>query len=150
MQAAIRVIQTCTIIVTLSLCAVIATMTSTAIAYQTNLENLKTNEDYQIYFGPHKLYGPERPVIDKEYVRGLIITEAQKHGVDVDVALRIAACESQFDHLAQNPNSTAKGVYQFLDGTWEWIGGGDVYSPRDNIMMFMVYYKRYPEWWVCT
>lgn len=31
---------------------------------------------------------------------------------------RIAACESQNDPNARNPGSTAKGRFQFLDGTW--------------------------------
>lgn len=36
-----------------------------------------------------------------------------------DVKARIAWCESRNNPLAKNPNSTAKGIYQFLDGTWQ-------------------------------
>ena len=40
-------------------------------------------------------------------------------GVDTQFALSLAKCESQYDYKAKNPNSTARGVYQYLIGTWE-------------------------------
>lgn len=46
---------------------------------------------------------------------------------------RIKWCESRNDPLAQNPKSTADGLYQILDGTWEHFEcEGDKLNPDDN------------------
>jgi len=45
--------------------------------------------------------------------------------------------------------STAKGVYQFIDSTWEYTGGGDVLNERENIERFAMYFNQHPEWWEC-
>lgn len=42
-------------------------------------------------------------------------------GADFDTAMSIIACESAFDPEAANPTSTARGGWQFLKGTWEWV-----------------------------
>jgi hypothetical protein len=47
---------------------------------------------------------------------------ATYYGVDVDTALNIACAESQFVETAKNPHSTASGVYQWLDSSWELYG----------------------------
>ena len=54
---------------------------------------------------------------DRQEVVELIRYHAQLNQVDVDLALRIARAESQFKILATNKNSTAKGLFQILDGT---------------------------------
>ena len=51
-------------------------------------------------------------------IEDLIIFYAKQHGVDAARALRVARCESGLDPLARNPNSSAKGVFQFIDSTW--------------------------------
>ena len=43
---------------------------------------------------------------------------------DIDIILlaeKIIQCESGWDYTAQNPNSTAYGAGQFLDGTWNYV-----------------------------
>ena len=43
---------------------------------------------------------------------------------DIDIILlaeKIIQCESGWDYTAQNPNSTAFGAGQFLNGTWKYI-----------------------------
>jgi muramidase (phage lysozyme) len=35
--------------------------------------------------------------------------------------MSIISCESGFDPYAANPTSTARGLWQFLRGTWEWV-----------------------------
>ena len=43
---------------------------------------------------------------------------------DIDIILlaeKIIQCESGWDYTAQNPNSTAYGAGQFLNGTWKYI-----------------------------
>lgn len=37
---------------------------------------------------------------------------------------KIGICESKDDPVAKNPYSSAKGRFQFLDGTWKW------YAPK--------------------
>lgn len=43
---------------------------------------------------------------------------------DIDVILlaeKIIQCESNWDYTAQNPNSTAYGAGQVIDGTFQWF-----------------------------
>lgn len=79
-----------------------------------------------------------------------ISRQARSHGVSLEAALRIAKCESTFDQSAKNTNSTAKGVYQFLDGTWEYIqADGHQFDAKENIKQFMINYPKNPQWWEC-
>jgi soluble lytic murein transglycosylase-like protein len=39
-------------------------------------------------------------------------------GKDADMALRIAYCESRYNPLAKNKNSSASGVFQIIKATW--------------------------------
>lgn len=85
---------------------------------------------------------------DSMEVTDMIIAAALEHKVDVDHALQIAWCESSYNSTAQNPTSSAKGVYQFTDGTWGWIEAeGHQFDAKENIKQFMIWYKIYPEWW---
>lgn len=60
-------------------------------------------------------------------------------GVEVSEELyRIIACESSFNPDAKNPKSTAYGLCQFLDSTWEyvekkWAMDLNRYSPEDQL-----------------
>lgn len=65
---------------------------------------------------------------------------------------KIAMCESQNDPLADNPYSTAKGRFQFLDGTWKYyaqkLWGADwinknVLSYKDNTDLAWFVYTNY-------
>lgn len=70
---------------------------------------------------------------------------------------RIADCESQGNLYAKNPRSTAKGKYQFLDGSWRYYGQklwGDewvsknVFSERDQdeLAEYVVSVNGYKDW----
>ena len=49
---------------------------------------------------------------------------ARPHPADVEAALtRIMMCESGGNPTAQNPRSTASGLFQYLRGTWNGYGG---------------------------
>ena len=86
----------------------------------------------------------------KELVKNTIVSIADQYGVDYSVALSIADCESDFDMYANNPNSTAKGVFQFTDPTWKFIKAqGHQYDFRENIKQFFIWYPLHPEWWEC-
>lgn len=53
---------------------------------------------------------------------------------DAPVMYRVAEAESGFNPNARNPTSTAKGVFQILNGTWKAYGcTGDVLNAVDNI-----------------
>lgn len=70
--------------------------------------------------------------------------------VNPQLALKVIDCESKFDPHARNPHSTAKGLAQFLDGTWAWIKAPmtqeDTYW---SVVMFMKYYPTHGYWWEC-
>ena len=57
---------------------------------------------------------------------------------DISVFIRIARAESGLNQYAKNPKSTAKGIYQFIDGTWRHycLKDGNVYNFVDNIDCF--------------
>ncbi len=85
-----------------------------------------------------------------EEVKAEIIRQANLYGVSVKDALRIARCESTYVYNAKSKISTAKGVYQFIDGTWKWIGAeGHQYDYKENIKQFMIWYPKFPQWWEC-
>jgi hypothetical protein len=69
--------------------------------------------------------------------------------VNVATALRIADCESKTGTQLFNPNSSAKGIYQFIDKTWANYCEGDVLNADDNIKCFVKLYSTHPEWWQC-
>ena len=58
-------------------------------------------------------------------------------GANTDAALRVMACESGGNPNADNPRSTAAGLFQFLASTWERTTGeqypGNVYNGAANI-----------------
>jgi soluble lytic murein transglycosylase-like protein len=83
-----------------------------------------------------------------EIIRDEIVKQAEIYGIDVYEAIDIARCESNFRMRVKNPNSSAKGVYQFLDGTWEYINAsGHQFDFKENIKQFMIWWPVHPEWW---
>ena len=51
-----------------------------------------------------------------------------------DLAVNLAWLESRFDPFARSSRSTAKGIFQWLDGSWAALcPGGDVWKAEDNI-----------------
>lgn len=78
---------------------------------------------------------------------------SREAGIDEETAVRIAKCESTLNPLAKNKNSSASGLYQWTIGSWRWVGaekeGLDRFSADDSIAMFMKWYPRYPNWWLC-
>ena len=54
-----------------------------------------------------------------EEVKAEIVLKANLFNLDAEKMLKLANCESGFDYKAKNKKSTARGVYQYLIGTWE-------------------------------
>jgi len=86
---------------------------------------------------------------DKQEVQAMIIAMADEYGVNENDALRIANCESGYKHNAQNAVSSAGGVYQFIDSTWEAYGEGEKYNAYENIKSFMLLYPENAGMWEC-
>ena len=70
-------------------------------------------------------------------IKTLILEMCKEYEVNCLLAADLAEWESQLNPSAQNPNTTAKGIYQFLDGTWEELCEGNVLDEKDNIVCFM-------------
>lgn len=59
---------------------------------------------------------------------------AQRYGLDPDAMAKIAQIESGMNPNAANPNSSARGVFQFIKPTWQQYGNGaDPLDPTANI-----------------
>ena len=75
----------------------------------------------------------------KQEVQALIRAHARAHGIDPQLPLAIAACESGFRWNAANGRSSARGVFQYLSGTWrsteEGRNGASVLDAEANIRM---------------
>lgn len=64
-----------------------------------------------------------------------IAAQARSQGVDPKTALTIAQIESGMGRATKNPKSSARGIFQLLDGTWTDMGGtaADRGSPDKQI-----------------
>lgn len=69
-------------------------------------------------------------------VQDIIAATAARYGLDPAVMTRIGQIESGLNPSAQNPNSSAGGVFQFIDSTWDQYGKGrnklDAHSNIDS------------------
>jgi len=63
----------------------------------------------------------------------LIEQYSEEYQVPYRLAYELAKFESRLNPTAKNPNSSARGVYQFLTGTWKGFCEGDVLNAEDNI-----------------
>lgn len=96
------------------------------------------------------------PVIEDrvDTIPSLISRYTAVHGVSgaSQKLIAIAYCESKYNPYAANPSSSAKGIFQILDGTWRVYGcTGDVYNNHDNIDCAIKIYKRsgFSPWAEC-
>lgn len=67
-------------------------------------------------------------------ISAVIRAAAERYGLDPEYMLRKANIEAPgLDPTAQNPNSSAGGLFQFVDKTWKAYGrGADKYDPAAN------------------
>jgi hypothetical protein len=66
-------------------------------------------------------------------VASLIRQQAQARGEDPETAVAIAMIESRLNPNAKNPKSSAAGVFQFIDDTWNGMGGGNKFDAELNV-----------------
>lgn len=83
--------------------------------------------DYRII--PSSIVVHKTPSVE-QYITDTFSTVSSGSAVK---ALRIAYKESRYNPTASNPHSSAKGVFQILDGTWKLFHcTGNVYNYMDN------------------
>jgi hypothetical protein len=75
----------------------------------------------------------------RDEVKDLIRVHAAAYGIDASLPLAIAHCESGFKWNASNSQSSARGVFQYLSGTWrttpEGRKGTSVFNTEAHIRM---------------
>ena len=89
-----------------------------------------TRDDQANTARPRSIVGAGNPIGD------LIRRKAGEAGEDADTAVTIAMLESRLDPRADNPTSTASGVFQFMQGprtAWASYGGGDPFDADLNV-----------------
>lgn len=62
-------------------------------------------------------------------IQSIITSAAQRYGIDPQAMLAIAQIESSGNPMAKNPNSSAGGLFQFIDSTAKQYGLSDKFDP---------------------
>ena len=71
-----------------------------------------------------------------------------KYGGQYYQLYRVISCESGWNPNAKNPKSTASGVAQFLDSTWNNYCGGNKDNSYDQIRCLVVAWTGgFQSWW---
>lgn len=79
-----------------------------------------------------------------------IIVASLQNDIPPQTTFDIIQCESRWDIDTENPNSTASGLYQFLDGTHEAYCEGEKNDPYKQTDCFVKLYPKFPQWWECS
>jgi opacity protein-like surface antigen len=67
-------------------------------------------------------------------IKDVLAAKAKENKLPPELLNKIAGIESGYKASAANPNSTAKGLFQFTDSTWKSMGGkeGEQFDPEKN------------------
>jgi len=67
-------------------------------------------------------------------IKDMLAAKAAENKLPPELLNKIAGIESGYKATAANPNSTAKGLFQFTDSTWRGMGGkaGEQFDPEKN------------------
>lgn len=83
-------------------------------------------------------------------LESLIRSMAREVGYPEERAVSMAWCESSMNKFAANPVSSAKGLFQFTDGTWREINAsGHQFDAEENIKQFLIWDQVHPDWFEC-
>ena len=109
-------------------------------------------------FTPIKVEILQEPIAEleiKQFQRGCeywysVVDTLDANEVEKDWIKRIMFCESTC-----NPNAIssagAKGLMQYMPKTWNWMGGGDINNPYEQIeMSLMMYRMGMANHWCCN
>jgi hypothetical protein len=142
------------------------------------LKTTLNQKDYIIHSKNEKINLIKEPLRDDNYVEdlyhniGFKLTDKQydrfselalKYRSDIEKAKVPATLvwwtaykESGFNTKEQNPDSTAKGMFQFLDGTWNGVckmkgfDRGDRFNEQKQVKVMLAYlnylYNKYGSW----
>jgi len=80
-------------------------------------------------------------------ISDLIQGAAGRYNLPADLMQNIAGAESSGRSDAANPRSSAKGIYQFIDSTWEGLGGtpGNQFDAQENVELGAKYIRQNAE-----
>lgn len=90
-------------------------------------------------------------LIDKNAIKRMIRETARKYGVDQDLAVRVAQCESGLNPNAKRVNvggSVDRGLYQWNDRYHPDITDAAAYDPKTATELFcQAVSKEHLSWW---
>lgn len=89
---------------------------------------------------------PIKPKLNRTTLNGngqLLATKAEQMGINPSDALTIAHLESgaKFSASAQNSSSSANGILQVIDSSWDRLGGGNRNNPDEQIRVGLLHIK---------
>jgi len=82
----------------------------------------------------------QRPVKEREDVRGLVRKLAPKYSLDPQLVLAVIEAESNFDPKASSPKN-AQGLMQLIPATAQRFGVTDPWNPEQNLHGGMAYLR---------
>jgi soluble lytic murein transglycosylase-like protein len=68
----------------------------------------------------------------QQQVAGIIVAAAARYGVDSNMLIHVAMCESGLNPNAYDAASGASGLFQFMPGTFYGNGGHNIWDPNDQ------------------
>jgi soluble lytic murein transglycosylase-like protein len=80
-------------------------------------------------------------------IKDILAAKAAENKLPPELLNKIAGIESGYKSTAANPNSSAKGLFQFTDSTWKGMGGkaGEQFDPEKNAELGAKYVRQNAE-----
>jgi hypothetical protein len=80
-------------------------------------------------------------------IQDILRSKAEENKLPHELLNKIAGIESGYKSNAANPNSSAKGLFQFTDSTWKAMGGkeGEQFNPEKNAELGAKYVRQNAE-----
>ncbi len=120
---------------------------------ETEMMNEEKAADTKVEWTIEDLVGLK--VVDWDVV-GIITAKAIKANLEPSRMAKVVWCESRMKSDAKNPHSSARGLFQWLTGSWNYYGkqlwgslkGKDPYNPIDNIdlAIYVIQKRGYQDW----